>query len=123
MPATRRLGQSLSAEGATTHCPARGLLTALGAVLVLGVILAGCAKDISRHPIQQFEPAPPVTLGAEDVLAPVCGRTIAEALRESDQEYRSANAAQKAGDSEGAMKHYTRMLEVLIAADLDPAAF
>lgn len=125
MPENRRLGQNLSAEGARVPHGAGKLIPAFGWALALGFVLAGCAKDISRYPVQQFDPAPPVTIGAEDVdmLSPVCGRQINEALQDADREFQAANAAQNAGDADASMKHYARMLEILIAADLDPSAF
>jgi len=50
-------------------------------------------------------------------------RSAAELLREAEQEFQTANAAQEGGDPEAALRHYNKMLELLVEADLDPAIF
>ena len=44
-------------------------------------------------------------------------------MGDAELSFREANAAQERGDHEGALKHYTAMLELLIEADLDPKVF
>lgn len=48
---------------------------------------------------------------------------MADILREAQENFEAANKAQETGDKEAALKHYTRMLELLSEANFDPAVF
>ncbi|GMW01429.1 MAG: hypothetical protein AMXMBFR84_25660 [Candidatus Hydrogenedentota bacterium] len=87
----------------------------LGATL----FFAGCAKDTAEH---QFDPVPVARVGAQD-LEPVSKPSTTELLAAADEAFRQANEAQEKGDNEGALRHYNRMLELLVEADLDPGVF
>ncbi len=50
-------------------------------------------------------------------------RLATDLLQEAEQEFRTANAAQERGDYEAALRHYNKMLELLVEADLDPSIF
>ena len=50
-------------------------------------------------------------------------RSATELLQEAEQAFRTANSAQERGDYEAALRHYNRMLELLVKADLDPGVF
>lgn len=88
------------------------------AMAAVTLLWSGCATQ----DIQQFEPIPRAQVGTA-TLEPVDTRPVIELLREADREFQKANMAQEAGDSDGALRHYTAMLELLIRADLDPGIF
>ncbi len=82
--------------------------------------IAGCAG--TGRDVHQFSPLPKATIGAES-LAAVEPRSVTELLRDAESAFDDANAAQEEGDHSAALRHYSRMLELLIEADLDPAIF
>jgi len=85
------------------------------------VFLAGCATT-NRDPVHQFEPVPVAKVRAQE-LTPVTPRSVTDVLRQAQEAFESANAAQESGDKEAALGHYTHMLELMTAADLDPSVF
>ncbi len=88
-------------------------------VLLLAVmVFHGCATR--RGP--QFEPLPLPEVGVLE-LEPVKPSSTTELLRAAEQEFKEANAAQEKGDKEGALRHYNRMLQLMIDANLDPVIF
>lgn len=89
-------------------------------VLCVGIALvfgAGCA---STRTSQQFDPVPRIDV-AEEQLAPVDTRTPLELLQAAGEALREGNAAQERGDAAAAKQHYTRMFELILEADVDPA--
>ena len=96
----------------------------LGAASLLAaslLVIAGCATTMQKE-TYQFKPAPVASIGAED-LDPVRPRTEWELMKAANEAFKAANVAQEANDQEGALRHYTRMLELLIEADLDPNVY
>jgi len=82
--------------------------------------LVGCTTtDRADH---QFTPLPVAKVHAKE-LGPVTPRAMADILREAQENFEAANNAQESGDKEAALKHYTRMLELLSEANFDPAVF
>jgi membrane-bound lytic murein transglycosylase D len=90
---------------------ASALVTLLAAV--------GCSKTMKEV---HFQPLAKPEVGTQD-LAPIAARPVTELLREADTAFQQANASQERGDYEAALRHYQKMLEYLIEADLDPAVF
>jgi len=94
------------------------------------LIFSGCAttsKDggpmaKGDKDVRQFAPDPQARAAAKD-LRPVETRSVVSLLREADQAFQAASAAQGRGDRDAAQREYTRMLGLLRAADLDPAVF
>lgn len=84
-------------------------------------MLSGCQSTGSTE-VHQFDPMPRVEIGATE-LKPVSGRPVTDLLRDAEKSFNLANAAQEQGDSAQALKHYSRMLELLLDADMDPAIF
>ena len=83
-------------------------------------ILVGCATtDRTDH---QFTPLPIAKVHTQD-MSPVSPRAMADILREAQENFEAANKSQENGDKEAALKHYTRMLELLSEANFDPAVF
>lgn len=95
------------------------------ALMIVGavIVLAGCAGD-RAHRAVQFKPSPVAHVGQED-LHPVQPRTAAvrELLEAANAAFEEAERAQDAGDSDAALRHYTRMLELLDEAEIDPQVF
>ena len=86
-------------------------------------ILSGCATTSqSARNVEQFDPVPPMAAGAQTLDA-VSPRTVTDLLRDADQAFQAANAAQESGDEDAALRQYVRMLELLTEADLDPKIF
>jgi membrane-bound lytic murein transglycosylase D len=83
--------------------------------------VAGCATQ-TPHEVRQFEPIPSVSVGEQE-LAPVSTRPVTEILREADETFRQATQAQQRGDRAAANAHFQKTLELLVAAELDPAIF
>lgn len=54
---------------------------------------------------------------------PVSPTEMTGLLREAQAAFEEANKAQESGDKDSALKHYSRMLELMAKADLDPTAF
>ncbi|MDX9972682.1 MAG: LysM peptidoglycan-binding domain-containing protein [FCB group bacterium] len=50
-------------------------------------------------------------------------RSATDLLREAEAEFQTANQAQERGDYEASLRHYNKMLELLMEADLDPGIF
>lgn len=91
------------------------------AALILAlVVVSGCATRPRR--VHQFEPLPAPEVGVKD-LEPVKPSSTTELLRAAEQEFRSANSYQEKGDKEAALRHYNKMLELLVEAKLDPVIF
>ena len=93
--------------------------TSAAIAVCLALVLAGCVTGDQVH---QFEPLPALRVRTED-LDEVSPRTATDLLRSAQGEFEAANKAQEDGDKEAALKHYTSMLEMLMAANLDPGIF
>ncbi len=81
-------------------------------------LLSGCASSGSH----KFEPVPVGKIGSRDI-EPVQPRGTEDLLRAANEHFDAANLAQSQNDYEGALRHYTLMLELLIEADLDPTVY
>lgn len=99
-------------------------------ILTLSIVfVSGCAtkRETSAKDIAQFDPLPPMTAVGSADLAPVekkaSTRSVTDLLRDADRAFQAANTAQEAGDEEAALRHYSKMLELLTEADLDPKIF
>lgn len=99
-------------------------------ILTLSVVfVSGCAtkRETSAKDVEQFDPLPPMAAVDSADLAPVekkaSSRSVTDLLREADRAFQAANTAQEAGDEEAALRHYSKMLELLTEADLDPKIF
>jgi len=73
--------------------------------IVFGALLAASGCATKGGDVHQFAPMPRVEMGQTE-LGPVSTRPVAQLLREAEQAYQAADAAQKAGDRAGAMRHY-----------------
>ena len=100
-----------------THSTSR--LFAIGA---LAAFAAGCATTPSERDVHRFDPLPRVDVGAID-LDPVESMRITDMLLDAERAFKAANTAQENGDFREATTQYTKMLELLIQADVDPAIF
>lgn len=89
-------------------------------VCALGVAAGGCNTKSSK--VARFDPVPTPSVAARE-LEPIAPKSATELLRQADLAFREANKAQESGDSEAALRHYGKMLELLIDADLDPVIF
>ncbi|MBI3119529.1 MAG: LysM peptidoglycan-binding domain-containing protein, partial [Candidatus Hydrogenedentes bacterium] len=105
--------------------PPLGVLCPAVLAAALALSFAGCKTGSSgdKHSVQ-FSPAPRAKVGAQE-LAPVNKdtRSVTDLLREADKEFLAANDAQQQGNRDAALQHYSRMLELLAAANLDPSIF
>lgn len=88
----------------------------------IALFSVGCATQQQGRDVHRFEPLPPVDVGAID-LDPVETKRITDLLLDADRAFKAANKAQESGDYQVAAQQYTRMLELLIQADVDPAVF
>ena len=96
------------------------LATAVRASAIVSLLAAvGCSKTLKEV---HFQPLPKAEVGTQD-LAPIQPRPVTDLLREADKAFQEANVSQEKGDYEASLRHYTRMLELLIEADLDPTVF
>ena len=50
-------------------------------------------------------------------------QAVTELLRQAQGEFEAANQSQENNDKDGALKHYTKMLELIAKANLDPGVF
>lgn len=92
----------------------------------LGILLAaGCATTKPQQPVaHQFEPIPLTKVQTQEVPRKTTDdRSATELLRAADEAFRLGNKAQESGDHQEALRQYTRMLEMLIDADLDSEVF
>ncbi|MBX7258735.1 MAG: LysM peptidoglycan-binding domain-containing protein [Candidatus Hydrogenedentes bacterium] len=91
----------------------------------LGILLAaGCATTKPQQPVaHQFEPIPLTKVQTQEVPRKTDERSATELLRAADEAFRLGNKAQESGDHQEALRQYTRMLEMLIDADLDSEVF
>ncbi len=90
----------------------------------LGILLAaGCATTPQKPVAHQFEPIPLTKVQTQEVPKKVDERSATELLRAADEAFQLGNKAQEEGDHQGALRQYTRMLELLIDADLDSEVF
>lgn len=87
----------------------------------IGIAATGCNTTNSGE-VARFDPVPTPSVVARD-LEPVRPKSATDLLRQADAAFREANKAQERGDAETALRHYGRMLELLIEADLDPVIF
>jgi len=109
----------------------RSFITCCVAVVLLGGTsqLLGCqGSSRAMSQVHQFDPAPRAQVGTppkELAPRPVSrsNRPVVELLRAADKAYDAANKAQQRGNSEEALGHYTRMLELLAEANMDPSVF
>ena len=83
------------------------------------LVMAGCATDSGTR---QFKPLPVARVRSTN-LKPVSPKTATQLLRAAQEQFETANTAQEEGDREAALRHYTRMLELLAEANLDPGVF
>ena len=90
-------------------------LAAVGAVFVM----AGCS---TTHHVHQFVPEPVARVRAQE-LEPAKPRLVSDLVRAAREAFQAANAAQEKGDRNGALEHYTKMLDLLKEANLDPGVF
>jgi membrane-bound lytic murein transglycosylase D len=90
--------------------------------LPLIVLAGGCATQNTQGRTHHFDPVPSPVVGAKE-LEPASPRSTTQLLRAADRAFKEANVAQEKGDSEAALRHYKKMLELLIEADLDPVIF
>ncbi len=87
----------------------------------IGIAATGCNTTKSGE-VARFDPVPTPSIVARE-LEPVRPKSATDLLRQADAAFREANKAQERGDAETALRHYGRMLELLIDADLDPVIF
>lgn len=99
------------------------LILSAGLTFTSLAVLSGCTTTgQTARGSAQFDPVPPVAAGSQ-ALDSVTPRTVTDLLRDADQAFQAANAAQESGDEEAALRQYVLMLELLTEADLDPKIF
>lgn len=91
-------------------------------LMSLLAVTAGCATTKTAE-VHQFAPVPRVEVAGKTELGPVSTRPVSQILREAEQAYEAANAAQKQGNRPEAMRHYKTMLARLAEAEIDPSVF
>jgi len=87
---------------------------------MFALVAAGCATTPSKE-IHQFEPVPVAKVHSQE-LSPTT-RNMTELLREAQKEFEAANTAQEKQNRDEALQHYTKMLDLLGQANLDPSVF
>lgn len=94
-------------------------------VVTVGLLLTltGCKTLDSTGRTHHFKPLPSASVDTAALEPTTRPRTTTQLLREADDAFRKANAAQEEGDSEAALRHYKDMLDLLTEADLDPVIF
>jgi len=86
-------------------------------------VTAGCTSTANHsRGVHQFEPVPRAHVQTQE-LDEVAPRAVSELLREAQQAFEAANAAQEQGDSDAALEQYSLMLDKLKQANLDPGIF
>ena len=94
------------------------------ALATLTLLVSGCATTSqTARGTEQFDPIPQVAAGSQSLASVTPRQTVTDLLRQADQAFRAANAAQETGDEEAALRHYVIMLNLLTEADLDPKIF
>lgn len=84
------------------------------------MVLAGCA----HQPREMARPQPlPNESHTPEEEQPETVKNVPELLREADAELRKAKDAHERGDFDTAFRHYQRMLQLILEADLDPSLF
>lgn len=97
----------------------------LAALVALAGIVPGCAGSgggKTGRDVHHFDPVPRGTLATED-LDPIAPRSVTDLLHAAERSFREANKAQERGDKQTALAHYTRMMELLLEAEMDPAMY
>lgn len=92
------------------------------AALGLTFTLLGCATT-SRDLHGPLEVASIAKVQSQQPRQSRTPRSVTELLKEAQSEFEKANTAQEQGDRDAALKHYSRMLELMADADLDPGVF
>jgi len=88
----------------------------------LGSVIAMTPACTTTPKSAQFDPVETAAIADGD-LKPVEPRSNSELLAAADEAFRRGNAAQEAGDHQGALRQYNLMLELMIEADVDPSLF
>jgi len=97
------------------------VLLPYGATFVALLLMAGCVTT-EREAVHQFKPVPVAKVRTQE-LTPVSSRSVTQVLRQAQEAFELANAAQEQNDTQAALGHYTHMLELMTEADLDPSVF
>lgn len=92
--------------------------------LAVVALASGCATTNSTKTTQvhQFEPLPVAKVHSQD-LKPEKPQSVTDLLRQAQEEFAAATKAQESKDSQGALDHYSKMLDLLAKANLDASMF
>lgn len=92
--------------------------------LAVVALISGCATTTATKTTQvhQFEPLPVAKVHSQD-LKPEKPQSVTDLLREAQEEFAAATKAQEDKDSQGALDHYSKMLDLLAKANLDASMF
>lgn len=90
-------------------------------VIVVFALASGCSTTQTGK-VHQFSPVPTAKIGAQE-LGPAKEKNASDLLRAANEEWFKGNEAQRLGDQKSALLHYSRMLQYMSDADLNPAVF
>ncbi|NUM56684.1 MAG: LysM peptidoglycan-binding domain-containing protein [Candidatus Hydrogenedentes bacterium] len=91
-----------------------------GGLLVALALASGCST--TQNKVHQFSPVPTAKVGSQE-LGPATAKNASDLLRAANEEWAKGNEAQRLGDQKAALLHYSRMLQYMSDADLNPAVF
>ena len=91
-----------------------------GALVVALALASGCSTTAGK--VHQFSPVPSARVGSQE-LGPAQEKNATALLKAANDEWAKGNEAQRLGDQKTALLHYSRMLQYMSDADLNPAVF
>ncbi|MBM3289276.1 MAG: hypothetical protein FJY92_03920, partial [Candidatus Hydrogenedentes bacterium] len=91
-----------------------------GGLAVALALASGCST--TQGTVHQFNPVPTAQVGSQE-LGPAQSKNASDLLRAANEEWTRGNEAQRLGDQKSALEHYSRMLQYLSDADVNPAVF
>ncbi len=93
-----------------------------GGLIIAFALASGCSSTSSKTKVHQFSPVPMAKVGSEELGKPQT-KNATELLRAANDEWVKGNEAQRLGDQKTALTHYSRMLQYMSDAELNPAVF
>ncbi|MCC6794609.1 MAG: LysM peptidoglycan-binding domain-containing protein [Candidatus Hydrogenedentes bacterium] len=93
-----------------------------GGLIIAFALASGCSSTSSKTKVHQFSPVPMAKVGSEELGKPQT-KNATELLRAANDEWVKGNEAQRLGDQKTALTHYSKMLQYMSDAELNPAVF
>ncbi|MCC6155064.1 MAG: LysM peptidoglycan-binding domain-containing protein [Candidatus Hydrogenedentes bacterium] len=93
-----------------------------GGLIIAFALASGCSTTSTQNKVHQFSPVPMAKVGSEELGKPQA-KNATELLRAANDEWVKGNEAQRLGDQKTALTHYSRMLQYMSDAELNPAVF